>query len=96
MGLKDILTQPATVATSSGIAIANAIGLTWFDPLISVLLGNLNTVFTALSVTGFTIAPEISWLPQDTLTTLTLAVAGLYVLKLLHSLLTKVADKQDD
>jgi uncharacterized metal-binding protein len=93
MNVKELLTKPVTVATSAGVGLAHGLGITWLDPLVSVLLANLSTLFTALSITGFTIAPEVAWLPEETLTTLALVVAGLYVATLLDSLLDKLQTK---
>jgi hypothetical protein len=93
MSIKELLTQPVAVATATGGALLQLLGVTWIDPLASVLFANIGTLFTALSISGFTIAPELAWLPEDTLTTLTLVAAGLYVLKLLDRLADQLRQK---
>jgi|GEM_PF-6198205 len=96
MELRELLTQPVAVATAAGGALLQLLGVTWLDPAVSVLFANIGTLFTALSISGFTIAPELAWLPEDTLTTLTLIVAGLYVLKLLDSLADQLKQRLND
>ena len=97
MDLTDILTQPVAVATAVGATLLQVLGvLPWVDPVVTVLFANIGTVFTALSLSGLTIAPEVAWLPEDTLTTLTLIAAGLYVLKLLGSLTDKIRERMED
>ncbi|AGF91284.1 hypothetical protein DJ71_09250 [Halorubrum sp. E3] len=96
MDLTDILTQPVAVATAAGGALLQLLGVTWLDPFVSVVLANIGTLFTALSISGFTIAPEVAWLPEDTLTTLTLVAAGVYVLKLLDSFADQLKQRLDN
>lgn len=96
MELTDILTQPVAVATAVGGALLQLLGVTWIDPFVGVLFANIGTLFTALSISGFTIAPEVAWLPEDTLTTLTLVAAGVYVLKLLDRFADQLGDKLDN
>lgn len=97
MDLTDILTQPVAVATAVGATLLQLLGvLPWVDPVVTVLFANIGTVFTALSLSGLTIAPEVAWLPEDTLTALTLIAAGLYVLKLLGSLTDKIRERMED
>jgi len=97
MDLTDILTQPVAVATAVGATLLQLLGvLPWVDPVVTVLFANIGTVFTALSLSGLTIAPEVAWLPEDTLTTLTLIAAALYVLKLLGSLTDKIRERMED
>ena len=94
--LTELATKPVTLATATGGALLQALGVAWIDPVVSVIFGNIGTVFTALSISGFTIAPELAWLPEDTLTTLTLVVAGLYVLKLLDRLADQIKQRLDN
>ena len=97
MDLTDILTQPVAVATAVGATLLQLLGvLPWVDPVATVLFANIGTVFTALSLSGLTIAPEVAWLPEGTLKTLTLIAAGLYVLKLLGSLTDKIRERMED
>jgi hypothetical protein len=96
MNVKELLTKPVTVATSVGIAIAHALGVAWVDPFISVVLANISTIFTALSISGFTLAPEVAWLPQETLTTLALVAGGLYVLRLVDRVIDQLATQLEE
>jgi len=96
MTLKELLTQPVTVATSAGLAIAHVLGIGWIDPVITVVLANIPTIFTALSISGFTLAPEVAWLPEETLTTLALVAGGIYVLTLVDRVIDQIQTRMDD
>lgn len=93
MELKQILTEPKAVATATGGALLQLLGVTWLDPVASVVVANIGTVFTALSISGFTIAPEVAWIPEGALTKLTLLAAAVYVVKLLDSLSDQLKQK---
>ncbi|TKX78437.1 hypothetical protein EXE53_21180 [Halorubrum sp. SD626R] len=93
MELKHILTEPKTVATATGGALLQLLGVTWLDPVASVVVANIGTVFTALSISGFTIAPEVAWIPEGALTKLTLLAAAVYVVKLLDNLSDELKQK---
>lgn len=96
MTLKDLLTQPVTIATSAGLAIAHVLGIAWIDPLVSVLLANIPTIFTVFSISGFTLAPEVAWLPEETLTTLALVAGGIYVLTLVDRVIDQIQERMDN
>jgi hypothetical protein len=97
MDLTDILTQPVAVATAVGATLLQLLGvLPWVDPVVTVLFANIGTVFTALSISSAALAPDLAWLPEGTLKTLTLVAAGLYVLKLVDSLIDKIQQRIDD
>ncbi|OYR61157.1 hypothetical protein DJ71_24415 [Halorubrum sp. E3] len=96
MELTDILTQPVAVATAVGGGLLQLLGVTWLDPFASVLFANIGTLFSALSISSFTLATELAWLPEGLLTKLTLVVGGLYVLKLLDSLADQLKQKLDN
>ncbi|WP_049982039.1 hypothetical protein [Halorubrum sp. BV1] len=93
MELRDLLTQPTAVATATGGALLQLLGVTWLDPVASVVVANIGTVFTALSISGFTIAPEVAWLPEEMLTKLTLLAAAVYVVTLLDRLSDQLKQK---
>jgi hypothetical protein len=96
MELTDILTQPVAVATALGGALLQLLGVTWIDPFLSVLFANIGTVFSALSISSFTLASELPWLPEGVLTKLTLVAGGLYVLKLLDRFADQLGDQLDN
>jgi hypothetical protein len=96
MNVKKLLTKPVTVATSAGLAIAHVLGVGWIDPLVSVLLANIGSVFTALSVSSFTLAKNVSWLPEETLTSLTIVAGGIYVLTLVDRVINQIQTRMDD
>ncbi|TKX82047.1 hypothetical protein [Halorubrum sp. SD626R] len=96
MELRELLTEPKAVATATGGALLQLLGVTWLDPVASVVVANIGTVFTALSISGFTIAPEVAWIPEGALTKLTLLAAAVYVVKLLDSLSDQLKQKLDN
>jgi hypothetical protein len=84
MELKKIITDPATVAVTVAGALSHLLGLGIADAIVHVVWANVPTLFTALSVSGFTLAPRVEWLPAEPLTAAAIAVGGLYVLRLLN------------
>lgn len=96
MEIRELLTEPRAVATATGGALLQLLGITWLDPVASVVVANIGTVFTALSISGFTIAPEVAWIPEGALTKLTLLAAAVYVVKLLDSLSDQLKQKLDN
>jgi len=96
MNMKELLTKPVTIATSSGLAIAHMLGIGWADAVLSVVLANISMIFTALSISGFTLAPEVAWLPEETLTTLAIAAGAVYVLILVDRVIDQIENKVDD
>jgi hypothetical protein len=57
--LKQVLTHPVTVAVGLGSAIGHAIGVPVITAAVSVVWANITTLFTALSVAGFILAPRV-------------------------------------
>ena len=80
--LTNILTDPITVALTTGTAIAHALGFGPVVAAVGVIWANISTVFTFFSLAGFTLAPAVAWLPAGPLTAAALAAAGLYLTKL--------------
>lgn len=80
--IKEAVTHPISTAS----AIVSAIGGMLFIPpdlLAAAVWGSLGTLAPASTMTAFTLAPNIGWLPVDGLQIVALVLAGLYVVKLL-------------
>ena len=92
----DVLLHPITVAASLVATIGHALQ---FDVIVAVtgaVAANAGTLFTALSIPAFTIAPRLSWLPQGPLTAATIVVGGVYVLTLLDRVVERIEMRLND
>lgn len=90
---RKILTDPVTVILATLGAIAHALGVGWVQAVVSVLWTNVSTLFTALSVSGFTLAPQVAWIPEGPVTTAALVAGAAYVLKLADKMIDKIQAK---
>jgi hypothetical protein len=96
MTLKELLTRPVTIATSGALGLAHLLGIAWIDPLIQVVIANIATIFTIFSISGFSLAPEVAWLPEETLTKLALVAGGIYVLTLVDRVIDQIQNRMED
>jgi len=80
--LTNILTDPITVALTTGTAIAHALGFGPVVAAVGVIWANISTVFTFFSLAGFTLAPAFAWLPSGPLSAAALFAGSLYLVKL--------------
>lgn len=81
--LRDFVEHPATLATALTGVFGGLLHVPVLKALWLALWGSLGSLFPALSITAFTLGPELPWLPTGLLKTLALIVGGLFVLKLL-------------
>ena len=95
MSVREVLTDPLTVALSSAAALMHMLGVGWIEAVVAVVWTQLPTIFTVLSISGFTLAPELSWLPEEPLTAAALVVAGLYVVKLSDDVIDQIQERLD-
>jgi len=81
LSLREFIAHPASKAT----ALVGVLGGLLNPPVLGALWGGLwaqlGTVFTVLSIGGFTVAPEVSFLPTQAMKVAALVVAALYGLK---------------
>jgi hypothetical protein len=81
LSLKEWLAHPATKA----MGIVGVTGGVLHLPLVAALWtgfwGQLGTIFTLVSVGGFTIAPRVDFINEEIATAVALTVAALYGLK---------------
>jgi hypothetical protein len=78
--IRDLIEHPGTIITVAVGVVSQFATLPLVDPLISVILQQSGALFTAASITGFTIAPQVEWLPVDIIQTLAIVVGALFVL----------------
>jgi Na+/phosphate symporter len=86
LSTRDVLGHPVTAVTAVLAAAAQLLNLVWLDAAVAVLLANIGTLFTAVSITGFTIVPEIEALPNAPFRVLALVIGVIYVAYLLEQL----------
>ncbi|PSP31188.1 hypothetical protein BRC64_11205 [Halobacteriales archaeon QH_10_67_22] len=84
MIVKDLLTDPLTVAIGVATAVGHALGIKFVVAISTAVWTQLGTLFSALSIASWTLAPSVPWLSTQLLQTVALAIGGLYVLKRLY------------
>lgn len=89
----EILKNPFTIAIGAATALGHFLGIGPITAVVSVLWMNISTLFTALSIAGLTLGPELAWIPEAELTALALIAGGLYVLKLLDRVFDQIQAK---
>jgi Flp pilus assembly pilin Flp len=89
----EILKNPITIAVSIATAIGHMLGIGPITAVVSVLWANVSTLFTALSIAGLTLGPELAWIPEGPLTAAALIAGGAYVLKLLDRVFDQIQAK---
>jgi hypothetical protein len=82
--LREVVQHPATIASAVVATIGGLLNLPVLSAFAAVAWAKAGTLFTVLSIGGFTVAPRVEFLPEGPLTVLALGGAGLYVLKLLY------------
>lgn len=91
--ISSYLTDPVTVALSLGAALGHALGIGWIQAVVAVLWANVSTLFTALSITGWSLAPRVPWLPEGPLTAMALVAGAAYVTKLADKIIDQIQVK---
>lgn len=71
---------PGTIIAAAVGIVSQVASIPFVDPLVSVILNQSGALFTAASITGFTIAPSVAWLPVDAIQTLALVAGAIFVL----------------
>jgi len=93
--LKSVAAHPLAKATGVSALVGAIIKLPLVVALVGTLWAQLGTLFTALSVTAFSIAPRVPFIPTGLAQNTALVVGGLFVVKLvavkvLHSLYKEI------
>ncbi|WP_049934658.1 hypothetical protein [Haloplanus natans] len=82
--LREAVSHPATVASTLVAVVGGALNLPVFGALATVAWAKAASIFTALSVAGFSLAPRVAFLPEGMLTALAIAAGLLYVAKIAY------------
>lgn len=93
---KDIIAHPATVLTALLGALAQIASIGVVDALWSTIWGQAGVLFTALSISGLTLGPEIAFIPDALLTQLALLAGVIYVAKLADRFLDSFQARLED
>lgn len=83
--LTDFLKNPLTVAAALVAALQSVLHLGILEAFVLTVWQNPGTLFTALSVTSFTLGEHVDFIPQRYLIVATLLVGVVFVLKLTDS-----------
>lgn len=89
----EIVTHPWTTATVVIGVVGGVLQVPLVAALWDVLWSQAGALFAALSVTGFTLAPEVPWLPTQTIQVAALVAGGLFVLTRLHKVWTALREQ---
>ena len=82
--LRGVVSHPATVASTVVAFVGGFLNLPVFGAFATVAWAKAGSLFTVLSIGGFTLAPRVPFLPETELTILALVGAALYGAKLLY------------
>ncbi|WP_338740382.1 hypothetical protein [Haloplanus salilacus] len=96
LSLREVVGHPASKATAVVGLLGGLLNLPVLGAIWAGLWTQLPTVFTVTSIFGFTVAPELSFIPTQTAKVVALLVAGLYVLKKLLDVLRGVRTRIND
>ena len=80
--LREVLRHPATLASSVVAVVVGALNLPVLGAFATVAWTKAASIFTALSVAGFSLAPRVAFLPEEPLTILAIGAGLLYVGKI--------------
>jgi len=81
LSIREIIAHPASKATALVGVLGGVLNLPLIGALWGGLWAQLGTVFTVTSLFGFTVAPEIAFIPTQGARVAALIAAGLYGLK---------------
>jgi len=93
--IKQLLTDPLSVALGVGAAVGHALGIKWVVAVTGAVWTQVGTLFTAISISSYTLAPELGWLPEGPLQAVALTLGAMYVLKLILSSAGRIDDRLD-
>lgn len=57
--LEDLVLHPVTVLSAGAVSLAHVLHLAWLDAFFAVIWGNLAPLFTAVSISAFTVVPNV-------------------------------------
>lgn len=81
LSLGEIIAHPASKATALVGVLGGVLKLPLLAALWAGLWGQLGTLFTVTSIFGFTVAPQVSFVPTEGSKVVALVAAGLFATK---------------
>lgn len=84
LSLREAIAHPATLASALVAAIGGLLNIPVLDALLAVVWAKAGSLFTVLSIGGFTLAPRVDVIPEGALSSLAIAAGGLYGAKVLY------------
>lgn len=94
MGLRNAFRHPLSVAAGAVSLVAGVIQFPLLFDLGHWLVSSSGTLFTAFSIFGFTIAPNVDWLPTSLLEPVAIGLGFIYGLSRLYRAVTNYGDTQ--
>lgn len=95
MKLSNLIDHPAAYATALFMGFSQVFHLGFAEALLSVVYGNVSMLFTAFSIAGWTVVPNVGLPPivGDSIQTLAILFALVYLFKLVTDFVEKVQEK---
>lgn len=93
---REVVTHPIATASALVALVASVLNVPFIDAVVGVAWANAGTLFTVLSVSGFTLAPEVPWLPAEPLTIAALVAGALFVATQLDKLAESLTERLED
>lgn len=97
--IKEALTHPFAWLFGAGASVGGVLASVGTDPATAIaasagLVADMSsTLFTALSILAFTIAPNFDWLPTDWLKIAAIVVGAIFVLTLVDKVWESLKDR---
>jgi len=82
--LQEVIRHPATVASSIVAVVGGLLNLPLLNALVAVAWAQAGSLFTVLSIGGFTLGPRVAFIPEEPLTILAIGAGLLYGAKRLY------------
>lgn len=93
ISLRDWIRHPTTKALAVVGVFGGLLKLPLLAALWAALWANLGTLFPAISITAWTIAPEVPEIPTEPVQVVALGLGGLFVAKMLSKVARNAYDR---
>jgi hypothetical protein len=91
--LREVIAHPATLASTVVAFIGGILNIPILEALIAVLWAKAGSLFTVLSIGGFTLGPRVPMIPEGPLTTLAIIAGVLYGVKVLYGVVQNFEER---
>jgi hypothetical protein len=92
----EILAHPLTVTSSAVAGLGHLLNVDVIVAITGAVAANAGTLFSAISIPAFTLAPRLAWLPEGPLTAAALVSGGIYALTLLDRAVGRITNRLED